>query len=45
MRPHLDQQLGVEVRVCHPSYVGIINRWIVAQASLGIKARPHCKNN
>jgi hypothetical protein len=31
-RPHLNQQLGVMVCVCHPSCMGSINRKIVVQA-------------
>jgi hypothetical protein len=36
---------GVLDCVCHPSYVGSINRRIKVQAVLGIKGRPDLKNN
>jgi hypothetical protein len=35
LRPHLNQsKLGIEARVCHPSYVGSINGRITVQVSL-----------
>jgi hypothetical protein len=30
--------------ICHPNYMGSINRKIMVQASLGIKLDPHLKN-
>jgi hypothetical protein len=31
------------MRACHPNYTESINKRIVVQASLGIKARPYLK--
>jgi hypothetical protein len=41
-----NKKVGVVACACHPSYVaGNINRRIVAQVHLEIKARPYSKNN
>jgi hypothetical protein len=36
---------GIVAYVCHPRYIGIVNKRITVMAELGINARPYYKNN
>jgi hypothetical protein len=40
-----NKKLGTVVCACHLSYMGSVNRRILAQPGLGIKVRPYLQNN